>query len=181
MKLQETLKALRVAHGYAQEQLAEKLDISRQAIAKWESGAALPELDRLIQLAALYQTTLDALVCGQQPCAPQQPPTAPPPDTAALIAFLLRAGKRTYAGGGRESGTPSRPGAHDLHYEEGDYRYIDSYLGGARFVGEEALYRKGVCKYEDCVSKAQMAEEFAQQAKAFNLEEGPGQRPGAGG
>lgn len=146
MTIHETLKALRVAHGYAQEQLAEKLDISRQAIAKWESGATLPELDRLIQLAALYQTTLDALVCGQQPCATQTARTATPqPDTAALIAFLLRASEKTYAGKGPHAPVPSRLQAHDLHFAEGEYRYIDSYIGGARFVGEELLYRRDVC------------------------------------
>lgn len=146
MTLKETLKELRAAHGYSQEQLAEKLDISRQAIAKWESGAALPELDKLMQLAALYQTTLDELVRGQSACAPLHPKAVQPDaETDELIAFLLRAGERTYAGKGREADTHARPQSHDFLYEEGDYRYIDTYLGGVRFVGEEALYHRGVC------------------------------------
>ena len=59
---------------------------------------------------------------------------------AVLIDFLLRAKRATYAGKGPEA-PPSRPGSHDLHYAEGDMSYIDSYLGGERFAGEEALWQ----------------------------------------
>lgn len=146
MKIHETLKTLRAAHGYSQEQLAEKMGVSRQAIAKWEGGAALPELDKLVQLSALFQVTLDQLVRGECPCAPLgAKPLKTAPDTGAMVAFLLRAGAATYAGKGRESPAHSRPGSHDFLFEEGDYRYIDTYLGGARFIGEEALYVKDAC------------------------------------
>lgn len=59
-----------------------------------------------------------------------------------LIAFLLRAKRATYAGKGPEA-PPSRPDSHDLRYQEGNLLYIDSYLGGERFAGEEALWRDG--------------------------------------
>ena len=59
-----------------------------------------------------------------------------------LIAFLIRAKKATYAGKGAES-APSRPQSHDLRYAEGDLLYIDTYLGGNRFAGEEALWIAG--------------------------------------
>ena len=59
------------------------------------------------------------------------------------VAFLLRAKKATYAGKGAESKS-SRPRSHDLEYSEGGLTYIDSYLGGERFAGEEALWRDGV-------------------------------------
>lgn len=58
-----------------------------------------------------------------------------------IIAFLLRAKKATYAGKGPVS-APSRPQSHDLFYREGDLLYIDTYLGGERFAGEEALWIK---------------------------------------
>lgn len=58
-------------------------------------------------------------------------------------AFLLRAKKATYAGKGAESKS-SRPLSHDLEYIEGDLKYIDSYLGGKYFVGEEAMWREDV-------------------------------------
>jgi hypothetical protein len=58
-----------------------------------------------------------------------------------LIEFLIRAKCLTYAGKGAED-MPSRPGSHDLHYTEGDLLYIDSFLGGSKFGGEEALWRE---------------------------------------
>jgi len=56
-----------------------------------------------------------------------------------IIDFLIRAKKETYAGVGTEA-EPSRPGSHDLHYTEGNLKYIDTYLGGEKFAGEEALW-----------------------------------------
>ena len=56
-----------------------------------------------------------------------------------MISFLIRAKKATYAGKGPEAAS-SRPHSHDLRYREGQLLYIDSYLGGGRFAGEEALW-----------------------------------------
>ena len=56
--------------------------------------------------------------------------------------FLIRAKKATYAGKGAESAS-SRPKSHDLQYSEGRLTYIDTYLGGEKFAGEEALWRDG--------------------------------------
>jgi hypothetical protein len=63
--------------------------------------------------------------------------------TDALASFLCRAKKATYAGHGDEA-EPSRPCSHDLQYAEGEYSYIDTYLGGENFSGEEAVWRQGV-------------------------------------
>lgn len=60
----------------------------------------------------------------------------------AMIQFLLAAKKATYAGKGPES-LPSRPKSHDLEYVENGLKYIDSYFGGEKFVGEEALWENG--------------------------------------
>ena len=59
-----------------------------------------------------------------------------------IIPFLLRAKKATYAGKGPETAS-SRPGSHDLQFREGEMLYIDSYLGGERFAGEEAVWNHG--------------------------------------
>ena len=59
-----------------------------------------------------------------------------------ILEFLLRAKRLTYAGKGAESPS-SRPRSHDLQYAEGDLLYIDTYLGGERFSGEEALWIGG--------------------------------------
>ena len=58
-----------------------------------------------------------------------------------IIKFLIKAKKNTYAVKGTET-TPSRTNSQDLIYEEGDYMYYDTYFGGTRFVGEEALWIK---------------------------------------
>jgi hypothetical protein len=60
-----------------------------------------------------------------------------------VIEFLIRAKKATYAGKGNESES-SRPNSHDLEYSEKDLLYIDTYLGGAKFSGEEALWRDSI-------------------------------------
>ena len=62
MKLEENLQKFRKSKGLSQEELAEKCDISRQAIAKWESGESVPTIDKLIFLADFYKVSLDELV-----------------------------------------------------------------------------------------------------------------------
>ena len=56
-----------------------------------------------------------------------------------IVAFLIRAKRATYAGKGAETES-SRVGSHDLVYREDDLMYYDSYLGGEKFAGEEALW-----------------------------------------
>lgn len=48
MNFAEKILNLRTEYGYSQETLAEKLNVSRQAVSKWESGATLPETDKII-------------------------------------------------------------------------------------------------------------------------------------
>lgn len=56
------LKNLRKRYDYTQEQLAEKLNVSRQVIAKWEKGESLPDIQLCSQLAELFDVALDDLV-----------------------------------------------------------------------------------------------------------------------
>lgn len=63
-----------------------------------------------------------------------------------LREFLCKAKRATYAGKGPES-EPSRPCSHDLEYVEGDFRYIDSFVGGVKFSGEEVVWYKGAPIY----------------------------------
>ena len=60
--LKDNLVMLRKLNGYSQEQIAEKIDISRQAYAKWESGATVPDIGRAALLAQVYGVTLDSLM-----------------------------------------------------------------------------------------------------------------------
>lgn len=64
MKLSETLQELRRAHGLTQEELAARLFVSRTAVSKWESGRGYPNLASLLDLAALFGVTVDALLSG---------------------------------------------------------------------------------------------------------------------
>ena len=60
--LKENLMMLRNMHGFSQEQIAEKIGISRQAYAKWESGATVPDVEKCRLLAEVYGTTIDSLI-----------------------------------------------------------------------------------------------------------------------
>lgn len=62
---QERLYTLRKEHGLSQEDLANQVGVSRQAVQKWESGAAQPSLDKLTALARYFGVTLDWLVNGE--------------------------------------------------------------------------------------------------------------------
>lgn len=53
---------LRGIHGFSQEEIAERVGISRQAYAKWESGATIPDVEKCARLAREYGTTVDALL-----------------------------------------------------------------------------------------------------------------------
>lgn len=77
-----------------------------------------------------------------------------------LNEFLLRAKQATYAGKGPEC-APSRPASHDLRYQEGDLLYIDTYLGGANFSGEEAVWQKDVPIYAMNYTGRVIAEGFS--------------------
>ncbi len=60
------LQKLRKERGFSQEELAFKLNVSRQAVSKWERGEAYPDTDNLIQLAKLYETSLDQLLIKEK-------------------------------------------------------------------------------------------------------------------
>ena len=65
--LKENLVVLRNINGYSQEELAEKIGISRQAYAKWENGATIPDIEKCRRLAEIYEVTLDSLVRTEKP------------------------------------------------------------------------------------------------------------------
>jgi len=62
MKFEENLVKLRKSKGLSQEELAEKLDVSRQTVYKWESGQSYPELDRLVMISKHFGYTIDELL-----------------------------------------------------------------------------------------------------------------------
>lgn len=62
--LSEKIRALRRNSGLSQEELAERLDVSRQAVSKWELGSAVPTADKLVDIADFFGVSLDYLMRG---------------------------------------------------------------------------------------------------------------------
>ena len=62
MQFSEKLKLFRTTNQLTQEELAEKLNVSRQAITKWESGDGIPDIENLKQLSMLFNVTIDELI-----------------------------------------------------------------------------------------------------------------------
>ena len=74
MEFRERLYQLRKGRGISQEELANAVGVSRQAVQKWEAGASTPDLSNLSALADFFGVTLDYLVRGAEPEAPQAAP-----------------------------------------------------------------------------------------------------------
>ncbi len=65
MKLHSRLKKARLDIGATQADIAKFLNISRQAISRWETGRAYPDIDHLIALSDYYQVSTDSLLKGK--------------------------------------------------------------------------------------------------------------------
>lgn len=65
MNFSERLAKARKAKGFTQSNVAEKLNVSFQAVSQWETGGTMPETEKLIDLAEIYQVSLDWLLTGK--------------------------------------------------------------------------------------------------------------------
>lgn len=89
--LADRIQQLRREHGLSQEQLAEKLNVSRQAVSKWESAQAQPELDKIIALSELFCVTTDYLLKGSRGTPPEAgsaPACRPDAAFASRVLYL---------------------------------------------------------------------------------------------
>ena len=59
MKFNEKLYELRKTKGLSQEELGEKINVSRQTVSKWETGQTTPELEKLIELSEMFDLSVD--------------------------------------------------------------------------------------------------------------------------
>lgn len=144
MIFSEKLQLIRKNKGLTQEELAEKLSVSRQAVAKWESGQVYPDIANLIQISNLFNITVDYLVRDQEcmiNCNNKQNQ-----DLEQLIKFRLEANINTYAAFMNETDS-TRFDSHDFSYSNGAYAYHDTYVGGEQFAGEEAIWHEGKAQY----------------------------------
>ena len=98
-----------------------------------------------------------------------------------LVDFLIRAKQATYAGKGAETAS-SRVNSHDLIYREGEYMYYDTYLGGDKFAGEEALWVSEVpywsMNYVGRVTGSNFSGDFLKEALLRVPEDKPFRGPG---
>ena len=137
----DRIKKIREGLGVSQEHLAEKLNISRQAVAKWEAGTAMPDILNLIEISNIFQVSLDYLL---------KDTNCPGTTTAArcenfeIASFVVEAKKSTYANFNAGKVEPSRLASIDLAYESDDFKYLDTFVGGANFSGSEVVYHKNV-------------------------------------
>ena len=92
MDLTERLAQARKARGLSQAEAAERLNVSRQAISRWETGTGMPTLDNLIQMSKLYQVSLDELVYG--PGGAEAPEKAPESEVLTEESKSVQAPKR---------------------------------------------------------------------------------------
>ena len=82
MTIGEKLQKLRAREGLSQDQLAEQLDVSRQAVSKWERDEAVPEAEKLLRVADRFGVTVDSLLRAEAE------PTPPPPARRSPGAWL---------------------------------------------------------------------------------------------
>lgn len=75
--LSERIYQLRRGSGLSQEQLAERVGVSRQTVSKWETGLSTPELEKLRALCDCFHVTLDELVADEPPMAAGSPADTP--------------------------------------------------------------------------------------------------------
>ena len=95
MTMGQRIAQKRKEQGLSQEGLGEQLGVSRQAIYKWESGAAVPEIDKLIALSRLFGVSVGWLLGVEE--LPQEGPQSTPQADASATAPEETAGELTEA------------------------------------------------------------------------------------
>lgn len=85
MSFADRLKEARRVSGLSQEELAEQLAVSRQAVGKWEQGLAYPEVEKLLSLCAVLNVSLDALMEDELPQSCRRTAAAQAPAESILI------------------------------------------------------------------------------------------------
>ena len=67
MEFNNKLYELRKQKGFSQEELANRLNVSRQTISKWEVGESTPDMEKLVAISDLFEVSLDEMVKGEEP------------------------------------------------------------------------------------------------------------------
>ncbi len=88
MTIGEKIHTLRKSNGWSQEELADRIGVTRQAISRWESDSAKPEADKIIELCDLFEVTADYLLRDIAPIPPPVQPLSAPAPTFTPLRFL---------------------------------------------------------------------------------------------
>lgn len=180
MEFNEKLQLLRKQMKLSQEEIAEQLNVTRQAVAKWESGKVYPDIYNLIELSNLFKVTIDSMVKNNSECT-KSLTNQIEMNINSIIPFLCEAKKKTYAGKGSKELESCRLNSNDLKYKENEYLYFDTYLGSERFTGEEAVW-EGVnpiwaMNYTGRVLEEQFSGDFLDEALSLVPLESPYRGP----
>lgn len=98
MNLGERIYSLRSRNGFSQGELADRLNVSRQAVSKWENNSAVPDLERIIKMSELFGISIDELIKGEPPeeirreelkSEPSQVLRNPPMPTRKIAGLML--------------------------------------------------------------------------------------------
>ena len=97
MTFGEKLQALRKARGWSQEELAQQINVSRQALSKWESGASVPDTENVIALSRLFGVPTDYLLLDERKDPGHVPGVAWPKPRKYLLAAAIAGAVGTVA------------------------------------------------------------------------------------
>lgn len=89
MNISDRIQSLRKARGITQEQLADAVGVSRQAVSKWEAEQSMPDLERVVAMAEYFDVTTDYILRGIEPAPTAQARERVSPRTMCIIATAL--------------------------------------------------------------------------------------------
>ena len=96
MTLGEKLQSLRQRAGMSQDALAERLQVSRQAVSRWERDETMPETDKVVAIADIFDVTTDYLLRPQPESTETEPETLPREQKDWVERFLAFAKRKWY-------------------------------------------------------------------------------------
>ena len=99
MNISDRIQSLRKARGITQEQLADAVGVSRQAVSKWEAEQSVPDLERVVAMAEYFDVTTDYLLRGIEPAPKRDSSSRVSPRTMCIIATALDAAGLILGGG----------------------------------------------------------------------------------
>ena len=138
------IKKLRNEKQLSQEKLAEQLQISRQSIAKWETGDTFPDIQNLITLSQFFNVSIDSLIQPNLTCQKTQLLANECPNSSSNIYdFLTISKQNTYANAKNEIEVENSFAAKFYQYTANDLTYQDRYVGNETFFGEEVVHQNG--------------------------------------